>query len=235
MRGYGPNAAVGMAEVYEIAEASGVAAHVSHYNGPADLLLPLIDQGRALGLDLTFDTYPYLAGSTILGMVALPPWVQEGGIEPTVERLADPTIRARLNAEWFSTPTPYPLDTTTIAMVGEPRLAMGRGADGRPTAAEQARLAAGRLRLRDPARLGDGRRHRRLPRRRTDRGRRPRDPPPPRAHGGLRRDLLRRLPPPARLGGVRPLPRLPHPRARRLHLARGRSPTWPRTPRGGSA
>ena len=29
--------------------ASGVAGHVSHYNGPADLLLPLIDQGVAPG------------------------------------------------------------------------------------------------------------------------------------------------------------------------------------------
>jgi N-acyl-D-amino-acid deacylase len=120
MRGYGPNAGAGMEEVYEIARRSGVAAHVSHYNGPADLLLPLMDRGRASGLDLTFDTYPYLAGSTILGMVALPPWVQEGGIEPTLERLADPAVRARLNAEWFSTTTPYPLDTTTIAMVADP-------------------------------------------------------------------------------------------------------------------
>ena len=72
MRGYGPRAAAGMREVYDIARATGVPAHVSHYNGRADLLLPLIDEGRALGLDLTFDTYPYLAGSTILGMVALP-------------------------------------------------------------------------------------------------------------------------------------------------------------------
>ena len=45
----GPNAPVGMDEVYEIARASGVAAHISHYNGPADLLLPLIDQGSRHG------------------------------------------------------------------------------------------------------------------------------------------------------------------------------------------
>jgi N-acyl-D-amino-acid deacylase len=142
MRGYGPKAAEGMAEVYEIARSSGAAAHVSHYNGPAELLLPLIDQGRALGLDLTFDTYPYLAGSTILGMVALPPWVQAGGIEPTLERLADPAIRARLNTEWFATPTPYPLDTTTIAMVADPGW---RWAEGMKVtaAAKQADLAAG--------------------------------------------------------------------------------------------
>jgi N-acyl-D-amino-acid deacylase len=120
MRGYGPNAVTGMREVYEIARASGVPAHVSHYNGPADLMLPLIDEGRALGLDLTYDTYPYLAGSTILGMVALPGWVQEGEIEATVERLSDPAVRARLRSEWFSGPTPYPLEKITIAMVANP-------------------------------------------------------------------------------------------------------------------
>ena len=120
MRGYGPNAAAGMQEVFEICRRSGASGHVSHYNGPADLLLPLMDQGRALGLDLTFDTYPYLAGSTILGMVALPPWVQIGAIDETVARLGDPAVRARLNAEWFSSSTPYPLETTTIAMVADP-------------------------------------------------------------------------------------------------------------------
>ena len=36
MRAYGQNAAIGMEEVYEIARLSGVAAHISHYNGPAD-------------------------------------------------------------------------------------------------------------------------------------------------------------------------------------------------------
>src|SRR5262249_9505665 len=90
------------------------------YNGAADLLLPLIDEGRALGLDLTYDTYPYLAGSTILGMVALPPWVQEGGIDATVLRLRDPFVRARLKSGWFSAPTPYALENTTIAMVANP-------------------------------------------------------------------------------------------------------------------
>jgi N-acyl-D-amino-acid deacylase len=142
MRGYGPKAGEGMREVYEITRSSGVASHVSHYNGPAELLLPLMDQGRAMGLDITFDTYPYLAGSTILGMVALPAWVQEGGIEPTLARLADKSIRERLNTEWFSTPTPYPLDTTTIAMVANPEW---RWAEGHTVmeAAKQAERPAG--------------------------------------------------------------------------------------------
>jgi hypothetical protein len=45
-------ARVGMEELYAICERSGVAGHVSHYNGPADLLLTLIEEGRARGLDL---------------------------------------------------------------------------------------------------------------------------------------------------------------------------------------
>jgi N-acyl-D-amino-acid deacylase len=120
MRGYGPRAGEGMREVFDIVRATDVPAHISHYNGRADLLLSLIDEGRSLGMDLTFDTYPYLAASTILGMVALPAWVQQGGIEPTVERLSDPTIRARLRSEWFSVPTPYALDNITIAMAANP-------------------------------------------------------------------------------------------------------------------
>jgi N-acyl-D-amino-acid deacylase len=142
MRGYGPLAATGMREVYDIARATGVPAHVSHYNGRADLLLPLIDEGRALGLDLTFDTYPYLAGSTILGMVALPAWVQEGGIEPTVGRLRDPAVRARLDAEWFSSAIPYSLENITIGMVAHPDWRWAEGLTV-AAAADQAKLAHG--------------------------------------------------------------------------------------------
>jgi N-acyl-D-amino-acid deacylase len=142
MRAYGPSAPVGMHEVYEICKRSGVAGHISHYNGPADVLLPLIDEGRAMGLDLTYDTYPYLAGSTILGMVALPPWVQEGGIEATVQRLANAEVRARLNSEWFSKPTPYPLDQITLAMVANPDWRWAEGLKV-PAAAKEAGLAPG--------------------------------------------------------------------------------------------
>lgn len=120
IRAYGPRTEVGMRELCEIAEKADVPAHVSHYNGRAELLSSLIDQGRARGLDLTFDSYPYIAGSTILGMVALPAWVQEGPVAATVERLGDRAIRNRLKAEWFPTSGPYPLDATTISAVAVP-------------------------------------------------------------------------------------------------------------------
>ena len=128
-----------MSEVFEIARSSGAPAHVSHYNGTADLLLPLIDEGRALGLDLTYDSYPYLAGSTILGMVALPAWAQEQGVEATLERLRDPAIRRRLRSEWFASVLPYPLETVTISMAAHPDW---RWAEGQTVtaAAQSARL-----------------------------------------------------------------------------------------------
>ncbi|MFO0960432.1 MAG: D-aminoacylase [Isosphaeraceae bacterium] len=142
MRGYGPRAPGAMDEVFEIARRSGVASHISHYNGAADVMIPLIEKGRALGYDLTYDTYPYLAGSTILGMVALPPWVQEGGIDATVRRLQRPEIRDRLNAEWFSKETPYPLELITLAFIGHPDWRWAEGLKV-PEAAEKAKLSPG--------------------------------------------------------------------------------------------
>ncbi len=141
MRGYGPDAPIGMREVVEIAEASGVSAHISHLNGRADVLLPLIEAGRARGLDLTFDTYPYLAGSTILGMVSLPAWVQEGGIDATLGRLADRAVRDRLDRQWFSGPLPYPMEHTTLARIDAPPWKSFEGL----TVAEAARRAGSPL------------------------------------------------------------------------------------------
>jgi N-acyl-D-amino-acid deacylase len=60
-------------------------------------------------------------------MVALPAWVQQGGIEATVERLRDPAVRARLRSDWFTSPTPYPLETITIAMVANPEWRWAEG------------------------------------------------------------------------------------------------------------
>ncbi|GAA0949031.1 N-acyl-D-amino-acid deacylase family protein [Nonomuraea longicatena] len=92
MRAYGVNAAVGMAEVREIAERSGAAVHVSHLHGPAPVLLPLVENALTAGLDLTFDTYPYLRGSTILAMVVLPPSVPAAEVDRAIEMLAAPEL-----------------------------------------------------------------------------------------------------------------------------------------------
>ena len=86
-----------------------MAVHISHFNSRADLVLPMLDAGRRQGIDVTFDLYCYLAGSTILGMIALPPWVQEGGIDATWPGCA--TRRAGSSCATGSPARAMPLET----------------------------------------------------------------------------------------------------------------------------
>jgi N-acyl-D-amino-acid deacylase len=107
-----------MDEVYRIGREAGVPVHISHFNSRADLVLPKLDAGQASGLDVTFDLYCYLAGSSILGMVVLPPEAQEGGVGATVARLRDTAVRSRLRS-WFTAPK-VPLEIITISFVNNP-------------------------------------------------------------------------------------------------------------------
>ena len=50
------------------------------------------------GVDVTLDTYPYLAGATYLHAL-LPGWVHAGGPEAIIARLRDPDLRERLRVE----------------------------------------------------------------------------------------------------------------------------------------
>jgi N-acyl-D-amino-acid deacylase len=119
MRGYAPQTVLpAMEEVFRIGRETGAAVHISHFNSQAALVLPVLDAARAAGVDATFDLYPYLTGSTILGMVALPPWAQEGGLEPTLARLRDPAARARLQ-EGFAGPR-GPIDAVRLSYVEAP-------------------------------------------------------------------------------------------------------------------
>jgi N-acyl-D-amino-acid deacylase len=51
-------------------------------------------------------------------MVALPPWVQEGGLEATLARLGDTAMQERLR-EWFAHPR-VPLETVRLGFVAAP-------------------------------------------------------------------------------------------------------------------
>jgi N-acyl-D-amino-acid deacylase len=102
MRRYDPDGVLGsMDEVARIGQAAGVPVHISHFNSRADLVLPKVDALRRAGVEMTYDLYCYLAGSSILGMYALPPWVQEGGPDATLARLGDPAVWPRLR-DWFA-------------------------------------------------------------------------------------------------------------------------------------
>jgi N-acyl-D-amino-acid deacylase len=148
MRRYDPEGLHGsMDEVFRIGREAGCGVHVSHFNSRADLAIPKMDAGRKDGIDVTFDLYCYLAGSTIIGMIALPPWVQEGGIDPTLARLRDPAARQRLRDEWFPSPR-IPLDSVRISYVADPSQ---RQFEGR-SVPEAARMAG---RGQGPVAVGD--------------------------------------------------------------------------------
>ena len=68
------------------------------YPGTPEQMIELVEDARAEGLDVTWDTYPYEWASTRL-LIMLPPWVQAGGPDALRERLADPAVRERLRAE----------------------------------------------------------------------------------------------------------------------------------------
>ncbi|MDO4479086.1 MAG: D-aminoacylase [Lachnospiraceae bacterium] len=94
-----------MKEVLNIGRETGVHIHFSHFKVQGrknqafiDEVLRLLDEARAEGLEVTFDQYPYTAGSTTLGVV-LPPWAFDGGPEALMARLKDPAERAKMKAD----------------------------------------------------------------------------------------------------------------------------------------
>lgn len=92
-----------MQEAFAISRASGIRLHISHLNGRAEMILPLLEQAQQEGIDFTFESYCYLASCTILAMHVLPEWVQAGGCDATMQRLREPRVREQLR-EWFEMP-----------------------------------------------------------------------------------------------------------------------------------
>lgn len=91
-----------MREVIEIGRQSGVKVHWSHFKvcgkqnwDKIDAVLALLDEAKAEGITVSFDQYPYVAGSTMMGAI-LPPWVHDGGTDKAVARLADPELRKKM-------------------------------------------------------------------------------------------------------------------------------------------
>lgn len=101
-RNYGSDALGGYAECFEIARRSGVALHLAHTHlsfeanrGKLPQLLKMFDAAIAEGIDLSFDSYPYLAGMTTL-FSQLPGWALSGSGDEQMARLRDPATRAKI-------------------------------------------------------------------------------------------------------------------------------------------
>jgi N-acyl-D-amino-acid deacylase len=145
--GYEGNSAAGIAEVAAIALATGVSVHVSHYHGPSGLLLDLVDDLAARGADISFDTYPYRRGCTLLAMLLLPADLLDGSNTQVATRLRDSSSQAELLGSWFPAFEARPgigaewPDNFTIAHVAAREYGWAEGLTLR-AAAERAGMAA---------------------------------------------------------------------------------------------
>jgi N-acyl-D-amino-acid deacylase len=86
-------------ESIDVARRSGAPLHVSHLKSLADerLVEPVLEllERAATSIDVTFDQYPYGAGSTLLASI-LPAWAQEGGAPGTLRAIGDRATRRRI-------------------------------------------------------------------------------------------------------------------------------------------
>ncbi len=92
-------------EVLALAKVSGASLLISHLKavGPEAVamyptVLDRISQAQQDGIDVNMTVYPYSVSYSVLYQY-LPAWVHEGGREAMMERLADPTMRARATEE----------------------------------------------------------------------------------------------------------------------------------------
>jgi N-acyl-D-amino-acid deacylase len=105
MRSEGDRLLEAVQETVGIARASGAPAEIYHLKeagrsnwGKLDALIKAVEAARASGVRVTADMYVYTAGATGLD-AAMPPWVQDGGLEAWIARLKDPATRARVLAD----------------------------------------------------------------------------------------------------------------------------------------
>jgi N-acyl-D-amino-acid deacylase len=96
LRGYGPEAGPGLAELVTVGAAAGIRVHASHLWGEPATLAASFAAADAAGVALSYDMYPYRRSSTILAQLLLPPEVQAGGPDRTLAALTDPGRRAAI-------------------------------------------------------------------------------------------------------------------------------------------
>ena len=105
LRSEGDNILEALDELFEIAREANIRAEIYHLKqagkdnwGKYEKAISSIDSARNIGLAITANMYNYTAAATGLD-AAMPPWVQEGGIQDWINRLQDPQIRERVIKE----------------------------------------------------------------------------------------------------------------------------------------
>ncbi len=102
MRNEGDHVLDSIREVGDICLEAGCPLHISHLKvagkanwGKAGQVIELIETYRGRGVEITFDQYPYVAGSTMLDAV-IPPRFHSGGAAALLARLQDPAVREEI-------------------------------------------------------------------------------------------------------------------------------------------
>jgi N-acyl-D-amino-acid deacylase len=105
MRNEGDHLLKSIDEVMRIGIEADVPVHISHFkssgeknHGKSIDALNALEEARRLGVQVTYDQYPYTAGSTFLSSL-LPTWAHEGGTEALLKRLKDNETRTRIRRE----------------------------------------------------------------------------------------------------------------------------------------
>jgi N-acyl-D-amino-acid deacylase len=105
MRNEGNHVLDAVDELVEISKKSGAPAEIYHLKAAGrpnwdklPKVIAKVEAARASGDRVTANMYVYEAGATGLD-AAMPPWVQDGGLEAWIARLKDPAVRKRVIAE----------------------------------------------------------------------------------------------------------------------------------------
>lgn len=105
MRSYSEGLVEAVEEQIDVAHAAGCALQISHLQAAGDAYWPLqqraierIEEAEADGVDVSFDAYPWLAGSTVMTQI-LPQWALHGGTAQLLKRLADSAERERIRPD----------------------------------------------------------------------------------------------------------------------------------------
>ena len=123
IRSYEAGLLASIDEFIAVLRAAGCAGLLSHLQsagrpnwGAIPKALERLETARGAGVDVSFDMYPYPAGSSYI-LQLLPPYAQAGGYDALLARLRDPAARAALR-RWVEEGGDDPHIQSKVALIG---------------------------------------------------------------------------------------------------------------------
>ncbi len=123
IRGYEGDLLESIDEFVDLLRGSGAPGLLSHLQsagrpnwGQMEAALGKLEQARDQGIDISFDMYPYPAGSSYI-LQLLPHDALEGGIDALIPRLSQPEFRAKLLG-YLEGPAISPAPPSKVSLIG---------------------------------------------------------------------------------------------------------------------